>query len=82
MDQQKKTYFWFPRLPSVTIATKLLRSTRDFLKLMFHMFLYNISVNSKSDHPPPGDPGDSHVLTAPGVGFSSNFLGPGLGVSN
>ena len=27
----------------------------------------NVSVNSKPDHPPPGD---SHTLVAPGVGFS------------
>ena len=37
----KKSYFWFPRLSSVTMATSLSRSTRDFLKLPFHMFPYN-----------------------------------------
>ena len=36
-----KSYFWFPRLPGVTIATSLSESTRDFLKLSFHMFPYN-----------------------------------------
>ena len=37
----KKSYFWFPRLSGVVIATSLSRITRDFLKLSFHMFLYN-----------------------------------------
>ena len=37
----KKSYFWFPRLSDVTIATSLLGRTRDFLKLSFHMFPYN-----------------------------------------
>ena len=37
----KKSYFWFPRLSGVTIATILSESTRDFLKLSFHMFPYN-----------------------------------------
>ena len=37
----KIRYFWFLRLPGVTIATSLSGSTRDFLKLSFHMFLYN-----------------------------------------
>ena len=38
----KKSYFWFPGLSSVTIATNLSRSTRDFLKLSFHnIFPYN-----------------------------------------
>ena len=34
----KKRYFWLPRLSSVTIATSLSGSTREFLKLLF---LYN-----------------------------------------
>ena len=37
----KKSYFWFPRLSGVTIATSLSGSTQDFLKLPFHMFPYN-----------------------------------------
>ena len=37
----KKSYFWFPRLSSVTMATSLSGGTRDFLKLSFHMFPYN-----------------------------------------
>ena len=37
----KKSYFWFPRLSSVTIATSLSGGTRGFLKLSFHMFPYN-----------------------------------------
>ena len=36
----KNSYFWFPRLSGVTIATSLSESTRDFLKLSFHMFPY------------------------------------------
>ena len=37
----KKSYFWFPRVSGVTIATSLSGSTRHFLKLSFHMFPYN-----------------------------------------
>ena len=37
----KKSYFWFPRLSGVTIATILSGSTRDFLKLSYNMFPYN-----------------------------------------
>ena len=37
----KKSYFWFPRLSGVTMATSLSGSTRDFLKLSFHMFPYS-----------------------------------------
>ena len=40
MDHQN-IYFKFPRVSGVTIATNLLRSTRDFLELSFHMFPYN-----------------------------------------
>ena len=36
-----KSYFWLPRLSSVTMATSLSEGTRDFLKLSFHMFPYN-----------------------------------------
>ena len=36
----KKSYFWFPGLSGVTMAMSLSGSTRDFLKLSFHMFLY------------------------------------------
>ena len=41
MEHQKKIYFCFPRLSSVTIATGLSGSTLDFLKLLFNMFPYN-----------------------------------------
>ena len=37
----KKSYFWFPRLSSVTMATSLSGGARDFLKLSFHMFPYH-----------------------------------------
>ena len=37
----KKSYFWFPRLSSVTMATSLSGGTRDFLELSFHIFPYN-----------------------------------------
>ena len=37
----KNSYFWFPRLSGVTMATSLSGSTRDFLILSFHMFPYN-----------------------------------------
>ena len=37
----KKSYFWSPRLSGVTMARSLLGSTRDFLKLSFHIFPYN-----------------------------------------
>ena len=36
----KKVIFGSPRLPGVTIATSLSGSTRDLLKLSFHMFPY------------------------------------------
>ena len=37
----KKSYFWFPNLSSVTMATSLSGGTRDFWKLSFHMFPYH-----------------------------------------
>ena len=37
----KKSYFWFPRLSGITMTTSLSGSTRDFLKLSFHMFPYH-----------------------------------------
>ena len=37
----KKSYFRFPMLSGVAIATSFSGSTRDFLKLSFHMFPYN-----------------------------------------
>ena len=40
-------------------------------------FVY-VSVNSKPDHPPGTTPGDSHILVAPGVGFSLLCLARGL----
>ena len=48
------------------------------------MLLDNVSVNSKPDHPPRATPGDSHILVAPGVGFSPLCLARGVapGVSN
>ena len=36
-----------------------------------------VSVNSKPDHPPWATPGDSHILVAPGVGFSLLCLARG-----
>ena len=36
-----KSYFWFSRLSGVIIAASLSGSTRDFLKLSFHMFPCN-----------------------------------------
>ena len=39
--EHQKSYFWFPRLSGVAIAASLSGSTRDFLKLSFHMFPYN-----------------------------------------
>ena len=38
----------------------------------------NVSVNSKPDHPPPATRGDSHILVAPGVGFSLLYLARGV----
>ena len=35
----KKSYFWFPGLSGVTIATSLSKSTRDFLKLSFRLYV-------------------------------------------
>ena len=39
--EHQKSYFWFTRLSGVTTAMSLSGSTRDFLKLLFHMFPYN-----------------------------------------
>ena len=43
-----------------------------------------VSVNSKLEHPQRVTPGDSHILVAPGVGFSLLRLARGFarGVSN
>ena len=38
----KQSYFWFPKLSSVTITTSLSGSTLFFLKLSFHMFPYKV----------------------------------------
>ena len=38
--EHQKSYFWFPRLSGVTIATSLSGNAPDFLKLSFHMFPY------------------------------------------
>ena len=35
-----KNEFWFPKMSGGTIATSLLRCTRDVLNLLFHMFPY------------------------------------------
>ena len=50
--ENEKSYFWFSKLSGVTIATSLSKSTRDFLKLSFHMFPYkeiSIVLKVKSD---------------------------------
>ena len=39
--EHQKSNFWFLRLSGVTIETSLSGSTRDFLKLSFHMFPFN-----------------------------------------
>ena len=41
----KKSYFWFPRLSSIAMATSLSWGTRDFLKFSFHMFPSNEILN-------------------------------------
>ena len=46
-----------------------------------HLLLHNVSVIFKPDHP-PGDPRDSHILVAPGVGFSLLCLARGGGTFN
>ena len=40
-EKYKWSGTWFPRLSGVTMATSWSESTRDFLKLSFHMFPYN-----------------------------------------
>ena len=48
----------------------------------FHLLHY-VSVNSKPDHlPPRATPGDSHILFAPGVGFSLLCLARGVSNQN
>ena len=44
--------------------------SREYSETRVFTFLFNVSVNSKPDHPPGGPPGDSHILVAPRVGFS------------
>ena len=44
--------------------------SRIALIVVCRLFSANVSVNSKPDHPPPGDLRDLHILVAPGVGFS------------
>ena len=39
--KHQKSYFLFPMLSGVTIATSLSGSTQDFLKLSFQMFPWN-----------------------------------------
>ena len=39
--EHKKSYFCFPRLFGVAKAMSLSGSTRDFLKLSFHMIPYD-----------------------------------------
>ena len=52
--------------------------SRIALIVVCRLFSAKVSVNSKPDHPlPPGDPGDSHILVAPGVGFSLRYLARG-----
>ena len=64
------------RIPSIYVYTYQL--CLIFILLSCSSSSY-VSVNPKPDHPPPlpGDPADSHVLTAWGVGFSPKFLCPG-----
>ena len=53
--------------------------TRPFFKLE----AFNVSINSKPDHPPPrAIPGNSHILVAPGVGFSLLCFARGGAVLN
>ena len=44
--EHQKSYFWFPMLSDVTMATSFSESTRDFLKTSFHMFPYNKILKS------------------------------------
>ena len=43
----KKSYFWFPRLSSITMATSSSGCSRDFLKLSFHISLYGMPNTSE-----------------------------------
>ena len=45
---------------------------------MVNLYYSNVSVNSKPDHPPWATHGDSHILVAPGVGFSLICLARGF----
>ena len=40
------------------------------LYICYCIMYQSISVNSKPDHPHRATPGDSHIIVAPGVGFS------------
>ena len=73
-----KSYFW-----SLEIIKRIHAPTsRDcyFYQLKFLKNFNYVSVNSKPDPPPSGRPPEiRHVPTAQRVGFSPNFLSPGIG---
>ena len=59
-----------PYTSEISIFEQILISLED---------LNYVSVNSKPDlPPPPPPPGDSHILVAPGVGFSLLCLAQGV----
>ena len=51
-------------------VAKIYKIRTENLRELEALWLLNVSVNSKPDHPPRATPGDSHILVAPGVGFS------------
>ena len=70
--------YWAAVLIATLIALKHLMPVSSMWPIMplikdnnqFPVWLIYVSVNSKPDHPPPGDPGNSHILVASVVGFS------------
>ena len=76
----KKSYFWFPKLSSVTMATSLSGGTRDFLKSSFHMFPYN-KILKVFKSKIWDDIGRKHLKVPPNTKFQRNQSG-GLGVTS
>ena len=64
--------------PKTRLGAKLHRNGMIFIFCLFGgSYPLYVSVNSKPDHPPQETPGDSHILVAPGVGFSLFCLARG-----
>ena len=66
----------YKRVPSNQLGHDMLGDNIYSSQKTIDLLLHNVSVIFKPDHP-PGDPRDSHILVAPGVGFSLLCLARG-----